>query len=250
MDLALMKKLCRMPTPILKRYLVKFLQSKRYHLEVTNDYIIAEGKIPVCLVAHMDTVFKENKYFQNKQFFYDQEKKILWSPAGAGFDDRAGVYAIIQIINAGFRPSIIFTDKEEVGGIGAFNLISDFPACPFDKCGFLIELDRANRKDMVFYDCNNLDFIYFIESFGFKEEFGTFSDISHIAPQWDIAAVNLSIGYEDEHSFCERLHCNWCDETIEKVAKILNKCRKYKVHKFDFVPFVGAINNYNIFWSN
>ena len=82
--------------------------------------------------------------------------------------------------------------------------------------------DRANEKDCVFYNCDNDIFTKFIEDHGFELAWGTFSDISIIAPAWGIAAVNLSVGYLDEHTIIERLVCKWNDATTEKVAKILD----------------------------
>jgi hypothetical protein len=220
MNLNLIKKLCSFNVNKLRKELIKFLYSKKYTNIIYNeDYIIAEGKIPICLIAHLDTVFK--KYPDIDDFYYDSNKKVLWSPYGAGFDDRAGVYAIMQLLNKNLYPHVIFTNKEEIGGIGALKLIEKYSNFPFD-CKMLIELDRANENDMVFYDCKNIKFINQIKKFGFEEQIGLFTDISILSPAWNIAGVNLSIGYEDEHTYIERLHCDWCDQTIEKVITILN----------------------------
>lgn len=218
MDLKLIKKFCSYNTIELENILMKYLIDKKY-IPINNkgNYIIAEGELPICLVAHTDTVFK---YFIN-DFYYDNQRNVLWNPYGGGFDDRAGIYAITQLLNFGYKPSIIFTNKEESGGIGAQTLINDYKECPFLNCKAIIELDRANKKDAIYYDCNNLNFEKYINNFGFTTDWGTFSDISIIAPQWGIAAVNLSIGYEDEHSHTERLHCDWCDSTINKIKEIL-----------------------------
>lgn len=205
----------------LNKTLCSFLSHYGYkNIEHNDAYIMAEGELPVCLVAHMDTVFKDPPLPEN--FMYDSEQKILWSYYGAGFDDRAGIYAILEIIKAGFRPSVIFTNYEEIGGGGADELLIKYQKCPFKYCNMLIELDRANKKDAVYYDCANEDFADYIESFGFEISWGTFTDVRFIAPVWGIAAVNLSIGYEDEHTISERLHCDWCDATIEKVKLILS----------------------------
>ena len=172
--------------------LVRYLKSKGYKKIIsTNMYIIAEGELPVCLIAHIDTVFSKPPV----TFYFDKEQNVLWSPDGLGTDDRAGIYAIINLIEAGYRPSLIFTDMEEKGGIGASSLIQKYPDCIFPDCRALIQLDRQGEKDCVFYDCDNDDFVSLIESYGFSEEWGTFTDISIIAPAWKIAAVNLSIGY-------------------------------------------------------
>lgn len=228
MNLKLMKTLCDLDKDTLKRTLVTYLKKKDYKKVIfKDDYIVAEGELPVCLIAHTDTVFDNDpmqKYIripQEELWLYDSEKDILWRAYGAGFDDKSGIYSIIKILEAGYRPHIIFTDFEEVGGVGAQQLVIDYPKLPF-SCDFLIELDRRGKNDAVFYDCDNWFFKKYITSFDFKESIGSFSDISFIGPIWDRAAVNLSVGYMDEHSDNERLYCNWCDETIEKVKVILD----------------------------
>ena len=231
MNLRLMKKLCMLPQNKLRKILIKFLYSKGYENVIHKDsFIIAEGDLPICLIAHMDTVFR----YEPEEFFYDLQKKVLWAPGGAGFDDRAGIYAILNLIEKGHKPSVIFTDKEETGGIGARELIVTFPECPFKDCRALIQLDRANKNDAVYYHCNNSAFENWVEKYGFKFDWGTFSDISIIAPQWKIAAVNLSVGYVDEHTESERLYCGWCDNTINKVDKMLNDSKK--MMSYAYIP--------------
>lgn len=214
----LLQKIIRIPTQAhLHKTLTKFLQ-KHYKTVIQRpEYIMAEGDIPIALVAHMDTVHKRKPL----QIFYDQEETVMWSPQGLGADDRAGIFAIVDIIQRGFRPHIIFTTDEEVGGLGAHQLIQSFPDCPFAQLKFIIELDRANHNDCVFYECANETFIDYIEHFGFAEDIGSFTDISVIAPNWKVAAVNLSIGYYNEHSLGEYLVVSELEETIEKVIKIL-----------------------------
>ena len=211
------------PENKLKQILVKFLYSKNYqNVTKTDAFIMAEGNLPICLIAHMDTVFR----FAPDDFFYDSQRKVLWAPGGAGFDDRVGIYMILNLIEKGYRPSVIFTDEEEVGGIGARALINAFPDCPFRDCRALIQLDRANKNDAVYYNCYNTAFENWVQKFGFKFDWGTFSDISIIAPQWKIAAVNLSVGYVDEHTESERLYCNWCDANINKIERMLQESSK------------------------
>lgn len=241
MNLEQMKILCETDTEDLKSFLYRMLVEYDYKEIIRKpNYIIAEGNTPVCLIAHVDTVFDQYRFYvyeEGFEWFYDSDKNVLWKPLGSGYDDRAGIYSIFKILQNGFRPHIIFTDKEEIGGIGAQQLIKDFPQCPFNICNFIIQLDRRGEKDAVFYQCDNKDFMKYITKFGFKEANGTFSDISFIAPQWGIAAVNLSVGYYQEHTESEYLNCDYCDSTIEKVKKILMHSQRKELAKtFIYVP--------------
>ena len=194
-------------------------------------FIIAEGDLPICLCAHIDTVFASPP----TTFYYDNQKNVLWSPEGLGADDRAGIYAIIELIEEGFRPSIILTDLEERGGIGADTLTKFYPECPFDDCRALIQLDRKGKDEAVYYDCDNKDFEKLITSYGFKTDWGTFTDISIIAPAWKIAAVNLSVGYLNEHQKIETLNLRQLDNTIKKVGRMLRECGKWL--SYAYIPF-------------
>lgn len=202
----------------------------------TPSYVYALGEIPVAVVAHADTVFKAPPDIDN--FFYDQEKEVIWNPDGAGADDRAGVFAILMLIRKyKLRPHVIITTGEESGCIGAGKLIVALPQFPKDL-RFMIQLDRRGHTDSVYYDCDNKEFEEFINKFGFKTEWGTFTDISLLAPAWKVAAVNLSIGYEDEHHPVERLHVDWMYETIEKTANILHYVDKNRktVPTYPYIP--------------
>lgn len=214
----------------LKKVMFHFLQSNYETIYNTKDYIVAVGDIPVALVAHLDTVFSTPP----TNVFYDRVKNVMWSPEGLGADDRAGVYAIVQIIKQGLRPSIIFTTEEEKGAIGASELVKAFPQAPMEL-KYIIELDRRGSNDCVFYDCDNPEFEEYVEEFGFITAFGSFSDISVICPKWEIAGVNLSIGYEDEHSYSELLYVGRMQATIKKVVKMLQSIND-KTPKFDYIP--------------
>jgi len=199
------------------------------HIIATQDFIYAWGDIPIGLVAHLDTVHRQVP----REIFRDQEQHVIWSPQGIGADDRAGVYAIFSLLQDGYRPTVILCTQEEVGGIGADALIAAVPD-PKSELSFLLELDRCGRDDMVFYNCDNPDFEDYLRPFSFHTQFGSFSDISVIAPAWGVAAANLSIGYEDEHTFAERLYEKWMLETIHKVRRIL-EAEAVKPHKFEYV---------------
>lgn len=213
---------------------------KRFYNKVTytKDYVYAIGDIPITLVAHVDTVFKERP----EDVFYDRVKNVLWSPQGLGADDRAGVFAIINIVKSGLRPHIIFTTGEEMGGLGAQVLTYREPK-PFAEMKYIIQLDRRGKDDCIFYECDNVKFIEYIKSFGFHEEYGSFSDISELCPTWRIAGVNLSIGYENEHSLIEILYIDYFLSTVEKVKKMLKDVNN--INSFEYIPALYSLSSLN-----
>lgn len=195
-----------------------------------NKYLIAVSDTSqIGVVAHCDTVF--NTPPSRAEIYYDTYKNVVWSPDGLGADDRAGVFIILKLLQKGVKPTIILTTGEETGGIGAQDIIKD---CPTNDLNlkFLIQLDRRGSNDCVFYNCGNTDFIKRIETYGFIEKYGTFTDISFLAPAWDVAAVNLSVGYIDEHSYQERLFISDLLSTYNKVLNILADEKTFPHYKF------------------
>lgn len=229
------EQLVSLTQPALKKVMSKFVRNKYGNKNVieTTDYICVKGDIPIALVAHMDTVFEKPV----KDLFYDQKKNVMWSPQGLGADDRAGVYAIIKIINSGLRPHVILTTDEESGCLGAAELAK--LECPFEKLQYCIQLDRRGTNDCVFYDCENIEFVEYVEKFGFTEAYGSFSDICEICPEWGVAGVNLSVGYVDEHSFQELFYISPFLSTIEKVKRML---REENIPYFKYIPNPYAFN--------
>ena len=213
-----------------KAIMSKFLRKYYKRVIETRDYIVAEGQIPVALVAHMDTVFEESIIRKGRELFYDENYNVMFCPYGAGFDDKAGIFAILKIIREGYRPHIILTTNEERGALGAMALAK--LKCPFSDLKYMVQLDRRGGEDCVFYECDNRDFIDYVEKFGFTHNYGSFSDISELAPAWEVAAVNLSIGYRDEHSESEILFVTQMEATINKVKKMLDDAKTSSYFKY------------------
>ena len=219
-----------------------FLRSKYPSLITTPNYIIALGNIPVALVAHADTVFKSPPSME--KFFYDQEKNVIWNPDGMGADDRAGVFAIMTILReTKLRPHVIISTGEESGCIGSGKLVAQYHSFP-GELNFMIQLDRRGSVDSVFYDCDNYEFEDYVNNFGFKTNWGSFTDISVLAPMWKVAAVNFSIGYEEEHHEIEHLYVGHMFNTIEKVIKILED-QQINPKKFEYIEAT-----YSYYWNS
>ena len=91
----------------------------------------------------------------------------------------------------------------------------------------------------MFYRCANKDFETYITGKGFKFAQGSFSDISLIAPELGIAAVNLSSGYYHAHTLHEFINRRELNSTIDKVIDIINDAPK--LPHFEFIEHIQPI---------
>ena len=205
-------KIIRLRQKQLKKALFDFLVTHGYNPISSDGFLYAAGDIPILLTAHMDTV-------HTKPVKRIVKRGNIWSsPQGIGGDDRAGVYIISRIIASGYKPHVLFCEDEESGGIGARKFVK---SGIMPDVNYIIGLDRRGSDDAVFYDCYNKEFVEYIESFGFKEALGTFSDISIIAPALGVAAVNLSTGFYREHTKNEYIDIKVMGTTFRRVADML-----------------------------
>lgn len=211
--------LCKLSQTDLKSHLADKLLE---HFPVENitsgdGYLYAEGTIPILLVAHLDTVHKELP----RTILYDEESKIISSPEGIGGDDRSGVYILLEVLKE-HNCSVLFCEDEEAGAVGAEKFTQTKLA---ESLGFhfIIEFDRKGANDAVFYDCDNPDFESFITREYFKTNWGTFSDISILAPYFGCAAVNLSCGYYNPHTVNEYVVFPEMQRIIAETCKLLNR---------------------------
>lgn len=197
----------------LKQALEAELITSEYTVQKQKGFLYAEGSTPVLLVAHLDTVHRALP----ETICYSADGAVMMSPQGIGGDDRAGVYMILRLIQS-VHCHVLFCEDEETGGCGAR---------AFTKSGivpdvnYIVELDRVGNNDAVFYQCRNRQFEQYINGFGFQTAFGSFSDISILAPHLNLAAVNLSTGYYHAHQPGEYVRLDEVEALIDRVAKLL-----------------------------
>lgn len=237
------EKICKMSQPKLKAYLEKSLKSNGYEVVSSDGFIYAKGTFPVMLVAHMDTVHKESVKF----IVYAKNKDMISSPQGIGGDDRCGVYMILNIIQH-YKCSVLFTEDEEIGGVGTKKFLAEYRAKTIDvePVNYLIELDRKGSSDAVFYDCDNPEFTEFIlKDDDWTLDFGTYTDICDIAPAFGVAAVNFSCGYYNAHTIKEYVVRSEMEANIEKVEKLLDRTTQD-----DWFEYIEAEPYYGGFYGN
>ncbi len=222
----LFKRLC-------KKFKGKTLISK-------GNFILVRGQAPVMLVSHLDTIHEEPV----RDICKTADGNILMSPQGIGGDDRCGVFALVKIYtSAKIKPWLLFTCDEEVGGIGAkaFCRAHKQHQLPkeIDSIKFIIEIDRRDSNDAVYYHCANQEFETYINGKGFKTAQGSFSDISLIAPELGVAAVNLSSSYHAAHTLHEYINRAELDGTIDRVINIINDASK--LPRFEYIEHIQPV---------
>lgn len=228
-DITLLKNLLSYDEKNLMTFCHLVLKEKygEHNVYQTPDFCYAMGDIPVLMVAHLDTVLSSKPVIM-----VTNDYSTWMGRQGLGADDRAGVYAIIKLLRWGYKPSVLFTTGEEIGGLGAESFVCQFPEAPVPT-KYVIEIDRRGRGQAVYYNCGNKKFESYVTSFGFKTHKGIFSDISFICPYWDVAGVNLSAGYYNEHTHYESLKIEDLNFTIENVKKMLDNAEEAELFSFE-----------------
>lgn len=219
---------------------------EEYIAVAEKEYLLISGEAPVLLVAHLDTVHDKAV----ETICYSKYGTILMSPEGIGGDDRCGVFSLLEIYEQSVvKPWLLFTCDEEIGGYGALAFCrglaqGNIPE-ELSSIKMIIELDRKGSNDAVFYDCDNMDFESYIVEKGFKTSIGSFSDISYVAPDLGVAAVNLSCGYYNAHTLHEYINIDHMNNTIEKVVDIVAESLSDDVPHFEYIEAERTVWSWN-----
>lgn len=230
MNIKLLKGLIMADEPSLFKVCSEYMEQKygKANSVIAENFCFAIGTLPILLIAHLDTVLDNPP----KQIYANQGHNIWTADKGLGADDRAGLFAILTLLAHNEKlPSVLFTLGEEAGGVGAHEFTEIFPKPPVE-IKYVVQIDRRGKGQAVYYNCANEDFENYINSFGFTTYQGIFTDISIICPIWKIAGVNLSAGYEGEHTYGEVLYLDYLQETIEAVQRMIDDIDNAPVYEF------------------
>ena len=230
-------KICKMNQNELLKYLFK-LSCKFYEFDRvvrTDKYLYIKGDTPVLFVCHLDTVHKTRP----REFWFSKDLDKVRATEGIGGDDRCGVYLLTKLMKTRYKPHLLFTTDEEIGLIGVERFCDDFKDIDVN-C--IIELDRKGSNDVVIYDDENKELCNKFISLGFKEQSGSFTDISVLSPFYNISGVNLSCGYYNPHTSNEYVVFSEMNNTYLKVIQFLNDSSNYNT-KYEY----KCTQNHNIF---
>ena len=232
--------------------LVNWLINDYNYDVIDNGYVIQgiseQPNAPV-LVAHLDTI---NTHRNNNETKYSA-RLTTEEPVGApklediifhndiimlhplsnpklaclGADDRCGVKTILDILDMGFRPHILFTTDEEIGCQGSKKAVAEKLLEEFSEASMLIQVDRGVHEgywnEMVFYnyDKDSIPEIYDELSKYFKLATGSYTDVATLGPYLNKPIVNISASYMNEHKRTEFIHIPSYEKNLEGLSKFL-----------------------------
>lgn len=165
-----------------------------------------KGKEQYALMCvHIDTINDaRGAKAPTKQDLYIRKNYIALMPnsecACLGGDDRCGCYIALKLLDRGIPFAFGFFTDEEIGGLGSSRCINAIEALNITS---FIGLDRRGDNELALYGWDNEELICLFEAMGYNTAFGSFTDASNLAGALGIACVNLSIGYQHEHTHSE-----------------------------------------------
>ena len=196
------------------------------------------------IVCHSDTVHKDPV---SETHISDSQE--LSSPQGIGGDDRAGIWHMLRLLKKRLDVNYLICSDEEIGGVGA-SYFAEYASRENLTYPFIIELDRKGTNDAVFYSCGNEEFKKVIEKTNyFKEAFGSFSDISIICPELNVAGVNLSTGVDFCHTPQEVIYLSKLEEINYQIHLLIlslmseGKFFDFQEETYDFLDFFWRERN-------
>jgi len=182
------------------------------------------GKPPkACMVAHIDTVDDDSR-----RVVKDLDAVLLLDPPSEssclGADDRAGVVASTFLWEQNPEVALLLTNYEESGRAGVANFCDAFESLgiDFSDLRLFISIDRKGTHHFVDYAGNPYAGNDWVRSFGWEEEYGSFSDIATLQLLLKVPAINIATGYYHEHTLYELLVMSEWVFAIDFVQKLID----------------------------
>lgn len=252
----------------MQEWLPEVLADYGYEIKVT-DYMIqaisSEENQP-CLVAHLDTINTKRKtynygtYYQTTtvtstekdrtpevQDILVTERYILLSPECKssiqclGADDRVGVKTILDILEMGLRPHILFTTDEEVGCVGSRKAVEENALEGLKMASMLIQIDRGVHErswhEMVTYDFDPESHKEIFDELGktYTMATGSYTDVAVLGPHLDKPIVNVSASYRHEHTTDEFINLDAYEYNTQGLIKFIEWAQEQDISDWKYV---------------
>ena len=215
------------------RYIETQLKKLGVKYITCDDYIVTTqhtANTPLICI-HTDTVSKvapkrEDLLVSGNLLALSQNSK-----AGClGADDRAGVWIALEMIKRGTATAFnyAFFTGEEIGCIGSTKFATTES---LENYSAFIGLDRASRggvQNVATYLSDNDELIKIFTDLGYKEQAGSYTDCSVLSNYSDLACVNLSVGFQREHTKLESLDVSLMEQTLNVMLNVVIPEKDYE----------------------
>lgn len=175
-------------------------------------YVVKVDNTPMLWSSHVDTVHSMSAPARQK-IVYDEDMGIIYKDDGAplGADDGAGVWLLLEMIDARVPGTYIFHRGEERGGIGSHGMAETFRPW-LEKFRWAVAFDRRGTGDVITTQYGGRtasdDFAQaFADELKLDYEpcaHGVFTDTANYA-EIIYECSNVSVGYDAEHTGSETL---------------------------------------------
>ena len=184
-------------------------------------YAYKDNGSNILAVAHLDTVQKSKHFAIGDNIVFASK-----------LDDRLGVYTILDFLPlCDVNVDILLTENEET-------LLSTGYYFETEKeYNWIVEFDRCG-SDVV---CYEYDWEYLLMKY-FTVGIGSFSDISELE-HLECKAVNVGIGYHDEHSFGAYFVVS---EYLAQINKFLKFYKEHRQTRFPHTKKDYMEDKYNL----
>ena len=256
----------------MQEWLPEVLADYGYQIKVT-DYMIqaisSEENQP-CLVAHLDTINTKRKNYSYGSYYSNgstlstvtstekdrtpevqdilvTERYILLSPERKssiqclGADDRVGVKTILDILEMGLRPHILFTTDEEVGCVGSRKAVKENVLEGLKMASMLIQIDRGVHErswhEMVTYDFDPESHKEIFDELRktYTMATGSYTDVAVLGPHLDKPIVNVSASYRHEHTTDEFINLDAYEYNTQGLIKFIEWAVKQDTSEWKYV---------------
>ena len=252
----------------MQEWLPEVLADYGYQIKVT-DYMIqaisSEENQP-CLVAHLDTINTKRKNYSYGSYYSTgstlstekdrtpevqdilvTERYILLSPERKssiqclGADDRVGVKTILDILEMGLRPHILFTTDEEVGCVGSRKAVEENALEELREASMLIQIDRGVHErswhEMVTYDFDPESHKEIFDELRktYTMATGSYTDVAVLGPHLDKPIVNVSASYRHEHTTDEFINLDAYEYNTQGLIKFIKWAVKQDTSEWKYV---------------
>lgn len=219
-------------------YVCRFLKARDIKYEVSKgNYIYIHDhawnvKRPL-LTSHLDTI--NDSYNELPSICIKDNTISTKNKAVLGGDDRAGVWIMLQLLDKGVMDyDYVFFCDEETGGKGSRIFVNTIGAKAIEEYSCYISLDRRGKKEVASYGYDNAELVKVFTDVGYKSVRGTFTDCVNLSSATDVACINLSVGYNNEHTSDEVQDINVMYDVVARLStmtiidKLSNKEFKYE----------------------